>query len=82
MCCPACGTSTENDMDPVYVTTYVPSIGRVRLELPLCAPCAVEIRNRAQQGATKLEDRDPESWGRGPKTEAITAWAALGIEPR
>jgi hypothetical protein len=80
--CPACGIDTTQDMDPVYCTTYVPGLGPLRLEMPLCAPCAVEVRNRAQKGATIPEDRDPTSLGRGPRTDAPSPWEELGIQPR
>jgi hypothetical protein len=82
MTCPACGIDTSEDMDPVYCTAYVPSLGRVRLELPCCAPCAAELRLRAQKGAQKLEDRVDGFVGRGPRTEAPSPWEELGIEPR
>ena len=78
--CPACGIDTTQDMDPVYCTTFVPNVGRVRLEMPTCAPCAVELRNRAQKGAVRLEDRSDPAEGRGPQTD--DAWAGLGIQPR
>jgi predicted RNA-binding Zn-ribbon protein involved in translation (DUF1610 family) len=39
--CPLCGTSSVDDMDPVYLTVYVPGTGKVRLELPLDGACAV-----------------------------------------
>jgi len=78
--CPACGIDTSEDMDPVYCTTYVPSVGPVRLEMPLCAPCAAEVRIRAEKGAWRPEDRDPASVGRGPQTD--DPWSKLGLLPR
>ena len=85
--CPACHIDTSGDMDPVYCTTFVPHVGRVRLELPLCGACAVDVRNRAMQGAEKLDDSGPSFGGqgaqdgdRGPQTD--TPWSALGIVPR
>jgi len=83
--CPGCGMSTEHDMDPVYLTVYVPSAGRQQFEFPTCAVCAVEIRSRAQQGAVKLEDRRVEGPGSGPSTQPTTResyWESIGIIPR
>jgi hypothetical protein len=80
--CPACHTNVELDMDPVYATVFVPGHGPLRLELPLCGPCAVEIRNRAMLGAVKLEDRGFGGQDTGPQTETpASAWDAF-IGPR
>lgn len=81
--CPVCGTNSEGDMDPVYLTVYVPTVGPVRLEMPCCGACAVELRVLAQRNATKLEDQS-DSLGaadRSPQTQ-VGPWAALGIQPR
>ena len=81
--CPACGIGTSGDMDPVYLTIYVPSVGKLRLEMPTCAPCAANLRIFAQRGAERLDDSNVESGGRGPQTETATdPWAALGLQPR
>jgi hypothetical protein len=83
--CPSCGIDVEHDMEPVYVTSFIPGIGKHRMELPLCGPCAVEVRVRAQENAELLEERDPESRGleSAPSTAPqLTAWERLGIVPR
>lgn len=83
--CPACGESTEHDMDPIYVTCYLPGSGKLQLELPTCASCAVKIRARAQVGATHLEARErvegPEAGPSTPTTRE-SYWSALGIGPK
>lgn len=81
--CPMCHSISEDDMDPVYVTTFVPGHGPIRLELPLCGPCAVEIRNRAMAGATRLADREFGGQAPGPQTNTpASAWDAfLGSRP-
>lgn len=82
--CPLCHTAPGDDMDPCYLTVYVPGIGPIRLEMATCGACAVEVRQRAQQGAVKLDDRQVESGGQGPgpQTDAgLDAWRALGLVP-
>lgn len=83
--CPACHTDPSDDMDPVYLTVFIPGVGPLRLEMATCGACAVEIRNRAQQGAVQLDDREPQFGGQGTgpqNSNTPSAWAALGIEPR
>lgn len=84
--CPRCGIGTQNDMDPIYATAFVPGIGRYDLEWATCAPCAVEVRVAAQENAELLADRQQGSLGAGgsgPQTiSAGDTWRALGLEPR
>ena len=83
--CPACGISTSSDMDPCYATAYVPGAGKQQFELATCAACAVEVRNRAQVGASRLEDR-PSVEGPGPSPSTMTTresyWSQIGVLPR
>ena len=82
--CPSCGISTSQDMDPIYATAYMPGSGRKQYELPTCAACAVEIRNRSAQGAQRLEDRPVGGPGGGPPTGTTreSYWAEIGVLPR
>jgi hypothetical protein len=80
--CPACGCDNSEDMDPVYCTSYVPSLGRVKLELGTCAACAVRVRNLAMQGAKRLENRPLELRGQAPQLDSQDVWTQLGIQPR
>jgi hypothetical protein len=85
LACPLCHVGTDDDMDPVYATVFVPGTPKFRIESPTCAPCAVEVRNRAMQGADDLEDR--QQLGVGAETSAPTytaadAWASIGVVPR
>jgi hypothetical protein len=80
--CPACGINTDHDMDAVYVTAYLPGRGKIQLELPTCGPCAASVRERAQAGAEKLEDREASSRGQDQApspTSPVSAWAEMGI---
>ena len=74
--CPMCHASTVEDMDPTYATVCVPGAPKVNLDLPTCAPCAAHLRVRAQEGASKLPDRE-EVAGSSLPTPLATgdAWA-------
>lgn len=88
--CPVCGIGTDDDYDAVYITAFIPGTGKMRITVASCGPCAVEVRNRAQKGATKLEDAAPVPFagagsvqGLAPEQPpAADVWAALGITPR
>lgn len=81
--CPACGISTVDDYDGVYLKYYFPGMPAGTAEMPLCGPCAVALRNKAQTGAVRLEDRGVGVGGPQPTdTSSELAWAALGLDPR
>jgi hypothetical protein len=83
--CPACGISTEHDMDPIYATCYIPGQGKTQIEAPTCAACAVTVRARAQNGAQRLEDRQSrgnEPLGPSTVTTRESYWSSIGIVPR
>jgi hypothetical protein len=76
---------TSDDMDPVYLTVYVPGTGPVRLEMPFDPACAAEMRVFGMTGARKLDDQGASFGGQGPGPQTSTpdsTWAALGIQPR
>ena len=80
--CPACGISTVDDHDDVYLTYCVPGTAKDVAEMPLCAACAVNVRNAAMQGAEKLPDRGSGSLGADGGPQPIgnqDPWAALGL---
>lgn len=82
--CPLCHTDPAADMDPCYLTVYVPGYGKKRLEIATCGPCAVEVRNRALAGASRLDDREPAFGGQdpGPQTDPeLDVWRAIGVRP-
>jgi hypothetical protein len=84
MNCPQCGIDTSEDMDPVYCTFVLHGSGKKRLEAPMCASCAVELRVFAMTGAEFQEDRDPSSRGldSAPRYGSEETWRDLGFLPR
>ena len=83
--CPACGISTVDDHDDVFLTYCVPGESKASSEMPLCGPCAVGVRNKALVGATALEDRQSGGLGAGVGPQPIPSkdvWRSLGIVPR
>ncbi len=83
--CPACGISTVDDHDDVFLTYCVPGEDKALSEMPLCGPCAVVVRNKALKGATELEDRRLGSLGAesGPQpVSGADVWRSLGLDPR
>lgn len=82
--CPFCGIDTADDMDPCYVTSFVPLQGKVQLELASCGACAAKFRVWAQGAGVRLSDigvggQDP---GPQPIPPGTEGWAAVGIYPR
>lgn len=76
--CVACGASTDQDSDPVYLTLYLPKREAQEFAIQLDSACAVKVRVAAQHGAEKLPDRGGEVRGPSPDT---SAWDALGLAP-
>lgn len=81
MTCPRCGIDTSDDMDPVYVTFIPRGLGKLNIEAPTCAACAVVLRGWLQEGATAMEDREIESRGQGaaPRQTSPDYWASIGL---
>lgn len=82
--CPACGADSSEDLDGMYCTFYPRGVGKMTMELATDASCAAQLRIRAQQGATKLENRAPEFGGQetGHQTRSSVDWAAMGLKVR
>jgi hypothetical protein len=81
MTCPNCGISTEDDMDPVYATFIPKGLGKLNIEAPTCASCAVKLRMFAEKGGERLEDRDQGIGGQvpGPRSNSADYWASIGL---
>jgi len=81
--CPACGIDTADDFDAVYCTFIPRGAGKMQLEAPMCGPCAVVLRQRAMEGAERMEDREVGVRGQetAPNLDPSSPWAALGLVP-
>jgi RNase P subunit RPR2 len=55
--CPACGTDSSSDLDPIYLTLYLPKQEPREFALTTCGVCAAKCRVSLQVGAEKLPDR-------------------------
>ncbi len=80
--CPACGISTVDDYDAVYLTYCLPGMPKGQSEMPMCAACAVPLRANALTNARELEDRGAAVGG--PQREPVSAtqaWDDLGLRP-
>lgn len=71
--CPACGSDASNDLDPIYLTIYLPKQEPREFALTTDGACAVTLRLRLQDRAERLPDRqgdhsqglssNPDEWG-------------------
>lgn len=75
--CPACGGSSENDADPVFLILYLPKQDPREFELNTDAACAAKIRGNIVELGERLANRQVES--RGPSTLDDGAWDALEL---
>lgn len=81
--CPACGGSSADDLDPVYLTYFLPGMARGIAEMATDGACAVRVRSWAMQGAQELEERVlVGAEASAPTLSADAAWAALGLRPQ
>jgi hypothetical protein len=70
--CPACGTDASTDLDPIFLTLYMPRAESRAFDLSTCSACAAKIRITALEGAERLEDR---ANGTAAAVEAVNdAW--------
>lgn len=76
--CPSCGADSSSDLDPIYLTIYVPKQEPSEWSLTTCASCAARVRITAQNGAEKLPDRQVSS----SLPSATSPWDSLGINPQ
>lgn len=73
--CPACGGTSEADLDPVYLTLYPPKMDPREFELATCAACAASLLGLTQTGSEPLVDR---RMGLGaPSPQSPSVWADL-----
>jgi hypothetical protein len=67
--CPACGSESASDLDPIYLTVYLPKRDPREFALTTCGPCAVRLRLSLQDRAERLPDRNGGDTGRSNRDE-------------
>lgn len=75
--CPGCGGSSEDDVDPVFLTLYLPKQEPKEFELDLCALCADGIRGTMSEGGELMADRSAP--GGGPQAPQPSPWDELEL---
>jgi hypothetical protein len=73
--CPACGGTSTDDLDPVFLKLYLPKMPEREFELATCAACAANLLGLTQVGATDLENRQPSAGA--PSPSEPSAWTDL-----
>jgi hypothetical protein len=73
--CPACGGNASDQLDPIYLTLYLPKQEPREFALTTDASCAVTLRLGLQERAERLPDRNGSS-GSQPNREDDDPWAA------
>jgi len=80
--CPSCGIVTEDDMDAVFTTSYIPGYGEFKTESPFCGACAAQYRIWIQEHSWQLEDQRGATGGPSTHPSADEVLRSMGIEPR
>jgi hypothetical protein len=75
--CPLCGASTKDDLDPIYLTLYLPKQPEREYEIGSCAACAAKLRIVLQQGGEPLADRTRQAGGPSPSP---SAWESVSLD--
>lgn len=73
--CPACGAESSEDLDPIYLTIFLPKQEPREYALTTCGSCAATLRGSLQEGAKRMADRGAESGGSG--TPHSDPWAGV-----
>jgi len=55
--CPACGMNSHEDLDPIYVSVYLPKQEPREYQLTTDSACAARLRLTLQDRAERLPDR-------------------------
>jgi len=80
--CPGCGIDTEQDMDAIYTTNFIPSYGEYRTESPFCGPCAASYRIWVLDHSWQLDDQRGAAGGPSTPPDAETILRDMGLPVR
>lgn len=75
--CPICGADSSQDLQPEYLTLYLPKREPEEFALTTCGSCAVPLRQQLQVGASQARDRG----GLGPQAPTQDPFSAWGASP-
>lgn len=75
--CPACGGTSTEDSDPVFITLYLPKQEPQEFELDFDAACAAKTRGVMSEGGELLADR--QSAVEGPGAPQPSPWDDLEL---
>ena len=76
--CPYCHTEPGDDMDPTYITVFIPNYGKLQLECATCGNDAVILRSFAVEKGELLPDVEVGGQGPSPQTPPQDWDAFLG----
>jgi len=65
--CPACGSDSSRDMEPMFLTVYTPGSESREFQLPICSGCAPAVRAKAETRAERLPDRGGQRGAMAPR---------------
>lgn len=65
--CPACGSDSSQDMEPVFLTLFTPGSEGREYQLTTCSGCAPGVRANAQLRAERLPDRGGKRGAMAPR---------------
>lgn len=82
--CPYCHLDCTEDMDPCYITCFIPNFGKLQLEMGTCAVDAVVLRSWAVESGELLQDASVGGQGPSPQTPATSddEWTRAGLNWR
>lgn len=72
--CPACGSDSSADMDPIYATVYMPKMEPLELQLVTDAACAAKLRIPIVDSGRKLPNRRENE---GPQAPHANPWSEV-----
>jgi len=55
--CPACGSDSSKDMEPIFITVFTPGSEGREFQLTTCSGCATNVKSSAMVRAERLPDR-------------------------
>ena len=79
--CPYCHTEPGDDMNPTYITAFLPNYGKLQLECATCAQDSIILRSFAVEKGELLQDLEVGGLGPSPQTPPLdwNEWLRAGV---